>query len=632
MGANFFLDNDDLRFQFEHVVNWKDLAELAEAGFTLPGGHANLDEAKEFYRAVVESVGEFAAQFVAPRALDIDKQGAWLQGGEVKFGKAVTEVFEALGERELFGMSIPRELGGANCPLAVFFVTAELLARADVSVMTHFGFHGGIALALLMYAAKQGALKIEKGQIVSTRWENIIREIAAGKASGAMDLTEPDAGSDLGRIRTRAVLRDGKWLLTGEKVFITSGFGQHHLVLAKTDGSDASNEFEALKKLSLFLVPRQMQRDGATIDNIKITRVEEKVGHHGSPTCSLEFDNSEGELVGEVHQGFELMLLLMNNARVAVGFEALGLCEAAYRQSRDYAAQRKTMGQAIERHPIVAEMLMDMQLDIAGLRALNFETANVVELSSKLDLLLRTEPPSDSDELRKLERRLSRARRRARLFTPLVKYAGGETAVRIARNNMQILGGVGYMSAMGADKLLRDALVLTVYEGTSQIQALMSLKDNMTIALRKPGRFARSLARSHFRASSHADEIERMYYKAEASLYQSVLAIVTRVASGKLRRTIADKGWSEVSDFVKMTSWDPKVDFAPALVHADRFARALSEVAAARVLLDQAASHPERRKIAGRYVRRMAPRVAVLSDAMLSSDTSVFDWIAELPS
>jgi 3-(methylthio)propanoyl-CoA dehydrogenase len=630
MGANYFLDNDDLRFQFEHGVHWAEIVELSEARYTLPGGHANLQEAQEFYRAVVDSVGEFSAQFVAPRAADIDKQGATLVQGEVKIGKAATEVFEALGERELYGMSIPRELGGTHCPLAVFFVTAELLARADVSVMTHFGFHGGIALALLMYAAKEGSLKVDQGQIVSTRWDSIIREIAAGKASGAMDLTEPDAGSDLGRIRTRAVLRDGKWRLTGEKIFITSGFGQYHLVLAKTDDSHGADEFEALKKLSLFLVPRKIEREGTTIDNIKVTKVEEKVGHHGSPTCSLEFEESEGELVGEVNQGFELMLLLMNNARVAVGFEAMGLCEAAYRQSRDYASQRKTMGQPIERHPIIAEMLMDMQLDIAGLRALNFETASLVEISSKLDFLLKTEPPTDPDELRKLERRLSRSRRRARLFTPLVKFAGGEAAVRIARNNMQILGGVGYMSAMGADKLLRDALVLTVYEGTSQIQALMSLKDNMMIALRKPGRFARNLARSHLHASSHADEVERIYYKAEASLYQTVLAIVARVASGKLRRTIADKGWSEVTDFVKMTSWDPKTDFAPALVHAERFAKALSEVAAARVLLDQAAQHPERRKLAERYVRRMAPRVAALVEAIHASDSTVFEWIAEL--
>ncbi|MBI5533555.1 MAG: acyl-CoA dehydrogenase family protein [Deltaproteobacteria bacterium] len=630
MSANFFLDNEDLRFQFENVINWQEIVDLTEAGYTLPDGHANLQDAMEFYRSVMEAVGEYSGEQIAPRWRQIDQEGNHLVDGEVVYGKAIGEIFEGIKQRELYGMNIPRELGGQNCPMALFFVTAELFARADTSVMTHYGFHGGIAMALLAYAAKEGSIKIDKTGIVSTRWEGAIREIAAGNASGAMDLTEPDAGSDLGRIRMKAEERNGKWHLTGEKVYITSGQGQYHLVLAKTGSATGGDEFEALKRLSLFLVPRKIERDGKVIHNIKVTKIEEKIGHHGSATCALEFEDAEGELVGKVNQGFELMLLLMNSARVGVGYEAIGLSEAAFRMARDYASTRKTMGQTINKHPVVAEMLMDMELDIIAGRALNFATANEVEISSKLELLLSAGAITDPDLKRKYERRLSKARRRSRFLTPLVKYAASENAVRIARNGMQIHGGIGYISELGADKFLRDSLVLTIYEGTSQIQALMALKDNMMMALRKPGLFARNIARSRLFATTTSDELQRLYYKAEAGLYQAVATVLGRVASGKFKRTIADKGWSEVSDFIKMSSWDPKTDFAPALLHAERFAQGLSQVASARILLDQAARFPQRRKIAERYVRRMAPRVAYLTDQILAGDSAVFEWIAEL--
>lgn len=630
MGANFFSDNDDLKFQFEHAIAWDEIAELTEFGYKLPGGHANLEEAKEFYKAVIDSVGEFAGDFIAPRALKIDEQGNHLVDGEVQCGKALEEIYQGLKDRELWGMGVPREFGGSNCPLALFFVTAELLARADVSIMTHFGFHSGIALALLMYAAREGSLKIENGEVASVRWESAIREIAAGEAWGAMVLTEPDAGSDLGRIRARGVQRDGKWYVTGEKIFITSGHGQYHIVLAKTDVDAGGKKLDPLKELSLFLVPRIIERDGKRVRNFEITKVEEKVGHHGSATCSLMYEDSEAELIGKVGQGFELMLTLMNNARVGVGFEAIGISEAAFRQAREYAHQRKTMGQTIDRHPIVAEMLMDMELDIAGLRAMAFAAANHVEISSKLDMVLRTMPPSDPDEKKKMERKMRSHLKRARLLTPLLKYAAAEAAVRITRNNMQVIGGPGYMREVGAEKLLRDALVLPIYEGTSQIQSLMSLKDNMMNAMKRPGEFARESARIQFLASTAAHDTQRSFYKAEASIHRALLAVLARIASKKLKRTVSENGWAQIKQFADMSKWDPKVDFSQGLVHAERFARALADLECARALMDQAAKFPERRKLADRYVKRMAARVAVQTDAIMANDESVLEWISEI--
>jgi alkylation response protein AidB-like acyl-CoA dehydrogenase len=630
MSANYFLDNKDLRFQFEHGIDWKEIVELTEAGYTLPDGHATLEDAMEFYTMVMESVGEFAGDFIGPRLLKIDTQGNHLVDGKVVSGEALMEVYEGLRERELFGMPIPRELGGSNCPMSVFFATGEVLGRADVSVMTHFSFHGGIGLAMLMYAAHEGSLKVENGQVVETRWENAIREIAAGQSWGAMVLTEPGAGSDLGRIRAKAEKRDGKWYLTGEKIFITSGHGQWHIVLAKTDIDDPKAKKDPLKQLSLFMVPQFLERDGETVRNFEVTKVEEKVGHHGSATCSLQYENSECELIGKEGEGFKLMLTLMNNARVGVGFESIGICEAAMRQARAYAAERVTMGQTIDRHPIVAEMLMDMELDVAGLRALAFAASNYVELSSKLDMKLLVDPPTDPDERKAMKRKAKKYGMRGRILTPLLKYAAAEGAVRIARQNMQVIGGPGYISEVGADKLLRDALVLPVYEGTSQIQALMCLKDNMTQALSKPGPFAREAARLTFLAATTHDEAEKLFYKAEASLYQALLTILARIASGKLRRTVADKGIAEIGQFAKMSNWDPKIDFTQGLVHAERFTRAKADVETARILLDQAKQFPERRLLAERFMRRMAPRVGREVDAILANDNTVLEWIADL--
>lgn len=630
MSANYFLDNKDLRFQFEHGIDWKEIVELTEAGYTLPDGHANLDDAMEFYNMVMESVGDFAGEFMAPRLHKIDEQGNHLVDGKVVSGEALVEVYDGLRERELFGMPIPRELGGSNCPMSVFYATGEVLGRADVSVMTHFSFHGGIALAMLMYAAHEGSMKVENGEVVETRWEDAIREIAAGESWGAMVLTEPGAGSDLGRIRAKAEKRDGKWYLTGEKIFITSGHGQWHIVLAKTDIDDPKAKKDPLKALSLFMVPQFMDRDGEKVRNFEVTKVEEKVGHHGSATCSLQYEDSECELIGKEGEGFKLMLTLMNSARVGVGFESIGICEAAMRQAKEYAAERITMGQSIDRHPIVAEMLMDMELDIAGLRAIAMAASNHVEISSKLDMKLITNPPADADERKKMKRKAKKHGMKGRILTPLLKYAAAEAAVRIARQNMQIIGGPGYITEVGADKLLRDALVLPVYEGTSQIQALMCLKDNMTGALSKPGPFAREAARIQFLATTSQDETEKLFYKSESKLNQALFTILARIASGKLRSTVADKGIMEIGQFANMSSWDPKVDFTQGLVHAERFTRAKADLEAARILLDQAKKFPERKQIAERYMRRMAPRVAHECEQITANDNTVLEWIAEL--
>ncbi|WP_373048014.1 acyl-CoA dehydrogenase family protein [Vulgatibacter sp.] len=627
--SNFFRDNEDLLFQFEQGLKWEEIVELTENGYTLPDGPKNLDEARGFYDEVMDATGEFAAKEIAPRAARIDAKGTHLENGDVVFSEELDAVFAGLKELGLYGLSIPRELGGSNCPMALYFVAGELMARADVSVMTHFSFHGGIASAMQLYADKEGSTVYENGRIVKTRWEREIAEIAAGENFGCMVLTEPGAGSDLAAIRTTAEERDGKWYLNGEKIFITSGHGQYQFVLAKTEKEGG------LKGLSLFLVPRRIERDGKQVDNVVVTKVEEKLGHHGSATCSLQYEDSVGELVGKRGQGFELMLLLMNSARIGVGFEAIGNAEAALRMARDYATERVTMGKPIAQHELVAEKLLDMEIWIRAMRALAFEAVNAVEISTKLELKLRNDPPADPDEKARLEQRQKRLTRRARRLTPLLKLITSEKSVEISRDAMQIFGGMGYIDETGAHKLLRDALVMPVYEGTTQIQALMATKDHLLWAVRDPGGFVRRAARARLLSRTASTPLARDVNRADAILHSTTETILLRIFGKKVRSEweggLRGKEPTQMGRYLArqfLRQWDVKADFSHGLLHAERLARILTDVAIGKILVRQAERFPERRQLAERFVRKMLLRVEATAREIEASDDSVFESIA----
>ena len=257
--ANFFEDNDDLQFYLGPGVDWDTLAWVTELGFRHPDGFRDAQQAKAFYRDVVSAVGAFAADEVAPHAAEIDRQGVHFQNGEATFPPRLHSIFAKMSELDLFGSTLPRELGGTNAPLLLYFANGELLARADVSVMSHYGFHGGIAMAMLALSMLEGSTEIDPatGQVIRTRWPAEIAEIASGRAWGSMDITEPDAGSDMAALRTMATRgADGQWRLKGQKIFITSGHGKYHFVIARSANDDGApaGETGSLKALSMFLV------------------------------------------------------------------------------------------------------------------------------------------------------------------------------------------------------------------------------------------------------------------------------------------------------------------------------------------------------------------------------------------
>ena len=415
-----------------------------------------------------------------------------------------------------------------------------------------------------------------------------------------MVLTEPGAGSDLAQIRTTAKLdATGAWRLDGEKVFITSGHGKYQLVLARTE---LESDAPGLKGLSLFLVEQWYKEGRERIENVRIGKVEHKIGHRGSPTCSLIYDNSLGELIGARGEGFQLMLVMMNFARLGVGMEGLGVMEAAYRMARDYAAERVTMGKTIDRHEMVADFLEDMDLSVRGTRSLLYRASQVTELSQRWEQILDHAPPSDPDKLLRLERKVRKMKREARNLTPLCKYAGSEEAVRLSRLAMQILGGAGYTEDWEAEKLLRDALVLPIYEGTSQIQALMAFKDQMMLALKNPQKFLGKVARANVNKLAAKEPMERAIARLYTYKYSALQTILVRIAGKKLKKTSAlpTSEWSEAL----LHQWDPKVDFAPGLLHAERLCRILVDVETARSLFEDAQRHSERRDIAMRFMHR----------------------------
>ncbi|MBW2522577.1 MAG: acyl-CoA dehydrogenase family protein [Deltaproteobacteria bacterium] len=630
--ANYFTDNDDLQFYFERGLDWEPLVKLTEYDYRAEGGFENATEAVAFYRQIMEMVGEFVAEQVAPQVATIDREGIHYENGEARLSDTQEEIFEQIKGLELHGMCIPRELGGMNCPTVMTHIQSEVFGRADSSVMGHHSFHGGIALAMLMYSIMEGSTEFdeENARIASTRFQEEIGEILRGEAWGAMDITEPDAGSDMAAIRAVGEQdENGNWFVTGNKIFITAGHGKYHFVIARTEKApDKADAMAGLKGLSMFLVPCYEETpDGKRRRIVELDRVEEKIGHHGSVTASLNFERAPAHLIGERGDGFKLMLMLMNNARVGVGFECIGLCEAAYRLARDYAAERKSMGKTIDRHEIIADYLDEMRSTIQGLRAMAMHGAYHEEMAQKLNIKLAYFAPSDEIEKQKLVRQQKRHARKARRVTPLLKYLGAESAVLMARRCLQIHGGNGYTTEYGAEKLVRDALVMPIYEGTSQIQSLMAMKDTLGAIMKNPQGFVKRQAQARWRSVSAADPLERRVARIQALSAASQNALMTRTAAAKFRSVqhLPVTEWPKA--FTK--NWDPKRDFAFALLHAERLCQLLSDEVICELLLDQAKRHDDRREVLERYLERAEPRCRHLHDVITSSGTRLLESLSQ---
>lgn len=612
--ANFLDDNDDLLYYLERGIDWAPIVEAVEQGFRAPDAPKDVAEATQSYRDILQMIGTLAADEVAPRAAAIDRKGVKMKDGEAVMPPEMDDLFDQFKALELHGLALPREFGGTNCPMIVYFMATELLARADVSVLAHYSFHGGIAASLLVFSVYEGSTQYDRAtcRLTGTRWAAEIAEIVRGDAFGSMDITEPDAGSDMGALKSRAEQDEqGNWFVSGQKIFITSGHGKYHVVIARTE--KASADKMGLDGLSLFLVPAYRERPDGTRERLAtLDRLEEKLGHEGSATAAITFDRTPAQLIGKRGEGFALMLLLMNNARIGVGFESIGVCEAAYRLARAYAAERKSMGKPIDRHEMIADYLDEMRTDIQGLRALAMHASYWEELGQRTKMAAMLTADEGSLERARLLKQSRAYSRKARRVTPLLKYLAAEKAVEMARRGLQIHGGVGYTKEYAAERLLRDALVMPIYEGTSQIQSLMAMKDAMSAIMKNPQKFLTRVAQSRWRSLSALDPLERRVARLTALSLSAQQHLIQRTATDKLKSLGKHKvsAWSREL----LQNWEPKRDFAYAMLHAERLTRLMADVAIAETLLRQSRQHLERREVLERYLERAETRCTFLHD------------------
>lgn len=462
---NFFSDNDDIQFLFNHL-DLGEIARIQEDDFAdakngVDYAPADAADAIDNYRRILEIVGDIAGNTIAPRAEDVDREGHTLnEDGTVTLHPYVKDNIKRLAQADLMGFTLPRRFGGLNCPSLIYSMANEMVSRADASLMNIFGLQG-IAETINAFADEE----IKK---------EYLPKFANGQYTGAMVLTEPDAGSDLQAVRLRAFQdENGQWRLRGVKRFITNGCGEILLTLARSE-----QEFTDGRGLSLFLSERS--------DRIRVRHLENKLGIHGSPTCELVYDDAPAKLIGERQRGLiTYVMALMNGARVGIASQSLGIAEAAYRLARNYAHSRKQFGGPIERLPAVAEMLVDMKIALEAARAVTYETCRICDIENNNLRVLDSGTVTDKNEL-KQRRELSRTVKRINgMMTPISKYYASEMCVYVADTALQVLGGSGYMKDYPAERYLRDSRITTIYEGTSQLQVVAAVRGVCSGAFEK---------------------------------------------------------------------------------------------------------------------------------------------------
>lgn len=459
--ANFFLDNSDLLFHFNNL-DIKDVVEIVEDGYrqseNFKDAPVNYDDAMENYRKVLEMVGDLAANHIAPRASEVDHDGVSIHDGIVSYAKGTQKNLRELSQADLMGMILPRQYGGLNFPFSVYMMAVEMVSRADASLMNLFGLQD-IADTVRKFGNED-------------QRREFLPKFCTGEYTGAMALTEPDAGSDLQAVKLQAYQNDkGEWFLRGVKRFITNGNGQVLLVLARSEQGTKD-----ARGLSMFVC-----HSGPTL---KVRRIENKLGIHGSPTCELQFNDTPAQLVGDRKFGLiKYVFDLMYRARMGVSSQALGISQAAYEEALSYAKDREQFGKHIYTLPAVSNMLIEMRVTLETNRSLFYHAALSVDrrekLEEKIDKLKKEGKPFSDDMAA-----LKAITKIANLLTPMSKYVLSESANKITYDALQIHGGTGYMKEFRVERLARDARITNIYEGTSQLQIVAAIGHVINDVLR----------------------------------------------------------------------------------------------------------------------------------------------------
>lgn len=496
--ANFYLDTPSLRHHLHHPL-MRRIVELKEREFKDKDEYdyapIDFDDAMDSYERVLEMVGEISAEVIAPNAESVDQEGPTVANGRVTYARGTQENLDAVRKAGLMGMAMPRRYGGLNFPIVPYIMAADIVSRADAGFENLWGLQD-CAETLYEFGNEE-------------QHKHYIPRVCKGETM-SMDLTEPDAGSDLQSVMLKATFdeKENCWRLNGVKRFITNGDSDIHLVLARSEEGTKDG-----RGLSMFIYDK---RNGG----VNVRRIENKMGIKGSPTCELVFSNAKAELCGERRLGLiKYVMALMNGARLGIMAQAVGLCEAAYQEGYKYAQERRQFGKAILDFPAVYEMVAMMRARTDAVRAMLYETARFVDIYKALDDISRERKltPEERQEQKKYAKL-------ADAFTPMGKGMSTEFANQNAYDAIQIHGGSGFMKDYACERLYRDARITNIYEGTTQLQVVAAIRHVTT------GTYL-----------SRLREYEAMEYKPElSSLKQDLVAmtntyeeLVTKVTEAK---------------------------------------------------------------------------------------------------
>ncbi|MBR4842082.1 MAG: acyl-CoA dehydrogenase family protein [Bacteroidaceae bacterium] len=408
---------------------------------------ADFADAMDNFDRVLELTGSVCDEVIAPNAESVDREGSHCSGGRVQYSAGTAQNLKVMHQAGMSGFGLPRQYGGLNMPVTVFSAVGEMISRADASFQNVWGLQS-CADTINEFGSPEQKEKYLK--------------MASEGATMSMDLTEPDAGSDLQSVMLKATedVENGCWRLNGVKRFITNGDSDIHLVLARSEEGTTDG-----RGLSLFIYDK---RNGG----VNVRRIEDKMGIHGSPTCELVFNNAKAELCGDRRLGLiKYVMSLMNGARLGIATQSVGIQDAAWREATAYAAERRQFGRNIDTFPAVYQMLAVMKAKIEASRSLMYETSRYVDIYKSLDQIAKTR--TLTSEERQESKRYSRL---ADALTPITKGMTSEFANQNAYDSIQIHGGSGFMRDYACERLYRDARITSIYEGTTQLQVVAALR------------------------------------------------------------------------------------------------------------------------------------------------------------
>jgi alkylation response protein AidB-like acyl-CoA dehydrogenase len=448
--ANYYLDTPELRHYLNHPL-MKRIVELKERNYadkdTFDYAPVDFEDAIDSYDKVLEIIGELCAETIAPNAEDVDHDGPTVANGRVTYAPGTTQNLDATAKAGLMGMAMPRRYGGLNFSSVPYMMAADMVSSADAGFENLWGLQD-CAETIYEFANED-------------QKQRYITRVCAGETM-SMDLTEPDAGSDLQAVMLKATYseKDQCWYLNGVKRFITNGDADIHLVLARSEEGTRDG-----RGLSMFIYDK---RNGG----VTVRRIENKMGIKGSPTCELVYKNAKAELCGDRKLGLiKYVMALMNGARLGIAAQSVGLSQAAFNEALAYAKDRKQFGKAIIGFPAVAEILSLMKAKLDASRALLYETTRFVDIYKALDDIAKERKltPEERQEQKTFAKL-------ADSFTPLAKGMSSEYANQNAYDCIQVHGGSGFMKDYACERIYRDARITSIYEGTTQLQVVAAIR------------------------------------------------------------------------------------------------------------------------------------------------------------